>query len=131
MVLVAGSLNTRATFAGASASLANRSGSGDQGTMSMRSPASARFDDRLHARALETHAGADRIDRVVAREDGDFRAAAHLARRGANLDDVLLDLRDLELEQRLNEERVATAENEARPFGVSSTRLSTARMGSP
>ena len=35
------SLNTRATLAGASASLAKRSGSGDHGTMSMRSPPSS------------------------------------------------------------------------------------------
>src|SRR3989441_5470566 len=41
MVLVSGSENTRATRAGASDSLANRSGSGDHGTMSMRSPLSS------------------------------------------------------------------------------------------
>src|SRR2546425_7214130 len=38
IVLVSGSENTRATRAGARASFANRSGSGDHGTMSMRSP---------------------------------------------------------------------------------------------
>ena len=41
MVLLTPSLNTRATLAGASASLANRSGSDDHGTMSMRSPPSS------------------------------------------------------------------------------------------
>jgi hypothetical protein len=39
--LFAGSLKTRATRAGASASFANRSGSGDHGTMSIRSPPSS------------------------------------------------------------------------------------------
>src|SRR5881397_283652 len=102
MVFVSGSENTRATRAGARASFANRSGSGDHGTMSIRSPpsslitacmrgtqglaragpgqragtradrhdvdplASQLVDHGLHARALESHACAHRIDRVVA-----------------------------------------------------------------
>src|SRR5207249_2977105 len=41
IVLVSGSENTRATRAGASDSFAKRSGSGDHGTMSMRSPPSS------------------------------------------------------------------------------------------
>ena len=74
-------------------------------------------DDRLHARALEADARAHRIDRVVAREHGDLGAAADFAGGRADLDDVLLDLRDLELEQRLHEQRVATAQDEARALG--------------
>ena len=74
-------------------------------------------DDRLHARPLESDAGADRIDRVVAREHGDLRAAADFAGGRADLDDVLLNLGDLELEERLDEERVATAQNESRTLG--------------
>src|SRR5262249_12450692 len=35
----------------------------------------------------------------------------------SNLDDVLLDLRHLESEQRLDEQRVGTTQDEARPFG--------------
>src|SRR5262249_22968871 len=38
-------------------------------------------------------------------------------RRRANLDDVLLNLRDLELEKRLHEQRIATAQDEAWSLG--------------
>ena len=65
--------------------------------------------DRLHARALEADARADRIDGVVARDHGDLGAAADFARDGADLDDLLLDLGHLELEQRLDEQRIAAA----------------------
>src|SRR2546430_8327197 len=47
----------------------------------------------LHARAFEPHAGAHRIDRIVTGRDGDFGAAPRLARRGADLDGLLLNLR--------------------------------------
>src|SRR5262249_25673954 len=64
-------------------------------------------DDRLHARALQADARAHGIDGIVAREDRDLRPASDLTRRRANLDDVLLNLRDLELEKRLHEQRIA------------------------
>ena len=74
-------------------------------------------DHGLHARTLEAHAGAHRVDGVVARQDRDLRAAADLAGGGADLDDALLDLGHLELEERLHEQRVAAAQDEARPLG--------------
>ena len=40
-----------------------------------------------------------------------------LARDGADLDDLLLDLGHLELEERLHEERIAAGEDEPRPLG--------------
>ena len=88
-------------------------------------------DDRLHARALEADACADRIDRIVAGEDRDLGAAADFAGGGADLDDALLDLGDLELEQRLHEEAVAPAQHQARTLGGLLDRFSTARMVSP
>src|SRR4029079_19624485 len=75
------------------------------------------IDDGLHARTLQADAGAYRIDGVVAGEHGDLRAAAYFTGSGANLDDVLLNFGNLELEQRLDEERVSPAQNEARSFG--------------
>src|SRR5690606_33844482 len=71
-------------------------------------------DDRLHARALEADARTDRIDRVIARDDGHLRAAADFAGYGPDLDDLLLDFRHLELEQRLDEQRIAAREDEPR-----------------
>jgi hypothetical protein len=68
----------------------------------------------LNARALEADARADRVDRIIAREDGDLGSAAHFAGGRTNLDDVLLDLGHLELEQRLHEQWVAAAQNESR-----------------
>src|SRR5439155_5284905 len=47
---------------------------------------------------------------------GDLRPTAHLARRGADLDDSLLDFRNLELEQCLYEKRVSATQDQARAF---------------
>ena len=74
-------------------------------------------DDRLHPGALEPDAGADRIDGVVAGDHRHLGAAADFARDGADLDDLLLDLGHLELEQRLDEQRIAPREDEPRPLG--------------
>src|SRR5437667_465353 len=71
-------------------------------------------DHGLDARALEPHAGAHGIDRVVARGDRDLGAAARLAGGGADLHDLLLDLRHFELEQRLDEQRIGARQNQAR-----------------
>src|SRR5438309_4183820 len=60
MVFVFGSLNTRATRAGASASFAKRSGSGDQGTMSIRSPPSSFTTACTREPFRPTHAPTDR-----------------------------------------------------------------------
>ena len=116
IVLLTASLNTRATLAGASASLAKRSGSDDQGTMSMRSPPSSFTTACTREPLRPTHAPTGSM-RIVAREDGDLRAAADFAGGRPDLDDVLLDLRDLELEQRLDEQRVGAAQDEARTLG--------------
>ena len=70
--------------------------------------------DCLNTRALEPDARSHRIDRIVTRENGDLGAAAHLACRRSNLDDALLDLGYLELEKRLDEERVRATENQSR-----------------
>src|SRR5215204_6575247 len=69
---------------------------------------------RLHSRALESDARADRIDSIVARDDCDLGAAAYFACNGTDLDHLLLNLRDLQLEERLHEERIATGQNEPR-----------------
>src|SRR6185437_14015986 len=50
-------------------------------------------------------------------EHRDLGATAHLARGRANLDDALLDLGDLELEQRLHEHAVGAAQNQPRSLG--------------
>src|SRR2546429_3633638 len=54
----------------------------------------------LDARALQSHARADRIDAVVARPHRDLGAAARFPCRGADLDDLLLNFGDLQLEDR-------------------------------
>src|SRR5690606_35613263 len=71
-------------------------------------------DDRLDAGTLEPDAGADRIDGIVTRNDGDLGPTAGLARDAADLDDALLNLGDLELEQGLHEQRIGARQDEAR-----------------
>src|SRR6185312_10936399 len=73
--------------------------------------------DGLHARALHTDTRADRIDRLVAREDGDLGAASNFAGDRADLDRAGLNLRHFELEERLNEETIRAAEHEAGSLG--------------
>src|SRR4029079_4292062 len=64
-------------------------------------------DDRLNPRALEADASSNRINGIVARKSRDLGAPPDLAGAGADLDQVLLDLRDLQLEQRLHEQRIS------------------------
>src|ERR1700761_8641282 len=59
--------------------------------------------DGLHAAALHADARADRIDVAIARRHGDLRARARLAGRALDADDLLVDLRDLLLEQLLEQ----------------------------
>src|SRR6185369_14919569 len=54
---------------------------------------------------------------VVAREDSNFGTAAHFSGARPDLDEILLDLRHLELEERLHEEGVCSAQNETRSLG--------------
>jgi hypothetical protein len=72
---------------------------------------------RGHARAAHPDAGALRIEPRVVRLDGDLGADARVARRGLDLDQPLLDLRDLELEQTHQELRRDPRQDELRPLG--------------
>src|ERR1041385_3848886 len=72
--------------------------------------------DSLHARALQPDARADGIDAVITRPHRDLGAAARFARRRADFDDLLLDLGDLELEERFHEQRVSARQDQARPL---------------
>src|SRR5204863_5028810 len=60
-------------------------------------------DDHAHTRAARADAGADRVDALSVRLDGDLRAVAGLACDAADLDEPVGDLGDLELEQRLDQ----------------------------
>src|SRR5664279_15611 len=59
--------------------------------------------DGLDAAALHADARADRIDIAIARRHGDLRARTGLASRALDADDLLVDLRDLLLEQLLEQ----------------------------
>src|SRR5262245_13246385 len=71
-------------------------------------------DDHAHARATRADASADRVDPLGVRLDGDLRAVPGLAGDGADLDQAVRDLRDLELEQRPDQLRVAAREDHLR-----------------
>ncbi len=58
-------------------------------------------DDGLDARAALADGGADRVEPLLARRDGDLGAAAGLAGDRPDLDGAAVDLGDLELEQAL------------------------------
>src|SRR4029079_9567388 len=70
--------------------------------------------DRLHARSLHADAGADRIDVAIARADRDLRARPRLARRRLDAHDLLVDLRDLHLEQLLEQALVRARQDDLR-----------------
>src|SRR5581483_2455857 len=67
-----------------------------------------------HAGAARAVAGADRVDALGVRLDGDLRAVSRLAGDAADLDEPVGDLRHLELEQRLDQLRVAPREDHLR-----------------
>jgi hypothetical protein len=67
------------------------------------------LDHRLDAAALHADAGADRVDVAIARRHRDLGAGAGLAGRGLDADDLLEDLRDLLLEQLLEQALVRRA----------------------
>ena len=71
-------------------------------------------DDHAHARAARADAGADRVDALGVRLDRDLRAVAGLAGDAADLDEAVGDLGHLELEQRLDQLRVAAREDHLR-----------------
>src|SRR5581483_34574 len=72
--------------------------------------------DHAHARAARADARADRVDALRVRLDGDLRAVAGLAGDAADLDEPVGDLRHFQLEQRLDELRVAAGEDHLRPL---------------
>ena len=72
-------------------------------------------DDRLHPRAAHADAGADRIDRGIARGHGDLRPRAGIARHGLHVDDAVVDLRHLLREQLRHELRVRARQEDLRP----------------
>ena len=71
-------------------------------------------DDHADARAARPDAGADRVDALGVRLDGDLRAVAGLAGDAADLDEAVGDLGHLELEQRLDQLRIAAREDHLR-----------------
>src|SRR5712691_9628085 len=64
-------------------------------------------DDHAHARAAGADARADRVDALGVRLDGDLRAVAGLPRDAADLDEAVADLRHLQLEEGLDQLRIA------------------------
>src|SRR5579884_4005073 len=72
--------------------------------------------DHADARAARPDAGADGVDALRVRLDRDLRAVAGLARDAPDLDEPVGDLRHLELEQRLDQLRVAAREDHLRPL---------------
>src|SRR5207237_10574561 len=74
--------------------------------------------DHAHARAARPDARPDRVDALGVRLDRDLRAVARLAGVAANLDEPVRDLRHLELEERLDQLRVAAREDDLRAFGA-------------
>ena len=73
-------------------------------------------DDHAHARAARADAGADRVDALGVRLDGDLRAVARLAGDAADLDEAVGDLGHLELEERLDQLGIAAREDHLRPL---------------
>ena len=76
--------------------------------------------DGLDARAALADGGTDRIEAVLARRDGHLGAAAGLAGDRLDLDRAAVDLRDLELEQALEEALVRPADEDLRSLGRAS-----------
>src|SRR4030095_9565671 len=75
-------------------------------------------DDGLDARALHSHAGADRIDAAVPRINRTLCATARLAHRAANHHRAVVDLGNLLLEQLDQQRRVGAREHDLRPLGA-------------
>src|SRR5947208_6678351 len=75
-------------------------------------------DDHANTRAARADAGADRIDALGVRLDGDLRAVAGLTRDAANLDQAIGDLGHLELEQRLDQLGIAPGDDHLRALGT-------------
>ena len=72
-------------------------------------------DHRLHARAAHADAGADRIDRGIARDHRDLGARTGIARHRLDLDDAVVDFRHLLREQLGHELRMRARQEDLRP----------------
>ena len=108
------SSTTLATSAGCSALTMKVAASGDHGMMSIFSPWSS-LHHRLDAAAAHADAGADRIDRGIARDHGDLGAAARIAGDRLHLDDAVIDLRHFLGEQLGHELRMGARQEDLRP----------------
>src|SRR5579862_283223 len=71
-------------------------------------------DDHADARASRPDARADGVDALRVRLHGDLRAVTRLACDTFDRDETVRDLRNLELEQRLDQLRVAARQNDLR-----------------
>ena len=74
-------------------------------------------DDHAHSGTAGADAGADRVDVVVVRPDGDLGAVTGLAGAGLDLDDAVGDLGHLELEQPLDQTRVGARHDDLGALG--------------
>ena len=72
-------------------------------------------DHRLHARAAHADAGADRIDRGIARDHRDLGARAGIAGDRLHLDDAVIDFRHFLGEQLGHELRMRARQENLRP----------------
>src|SRR4051794_7732653 len=75
-------------------------------------------DDHPDAGAAGPDTGTDRIDALGMRLDGDLRAVAGLTGDAADLDEAVGDLRDFELEERLDQLGIATRQDHLRSLGA-------------
>ena len=108
------SSTTLATSAGCSALTMKVAASGDHGMMSIFSPCSSPTT-ACTRRAAHADAGADRIDRAVARDHGDLGAGARVAGDRLDLDDAVVDLRHFLREQLGHELRMRARQEDLRP----------------
>src|SRR3989442_665451 len=130
MVLVSGSENTRATRAGARASFANRSGSGDHGTMSMRSPFSSFTTACTREPFIPTHAPTGSIE--SSRDETAILVRLPASRAVARISTICCWISGTSsLNRALTKSGSARDRMSRGPLGVSSIRFSTARIVSP
>src|SRR5881227_346739 len=69
-------------------------------------------DDHADARAARPHACTHRVDALGVRLDRDLGPVARLTGDAADLDEAVRDLRHLELEERLDQLRIAAREDD-------------------
>ena len=87
--------------------------------------------DHADARPARADAGTDRVDALRMRLDRDLRAVAGLARDTADLDEPVGDLRNLDLEQGLDQLGIAAERITCGPFVLDRTSVITALIREP